>query len=238
MLPVWLGVAVLVLGVGGSIIWFITGAVGLVNRINDLPRMAVPGRATLELTEGAYRIYAEYSGATSDSGPADDLGPISVTDSSNQPVTVSGVDIQETYSVGPHNGRLVASFDAPANGSYTIAIADAGGVNGSSVSGMDLAVSKGPALFSSSNLATFGFALLLGARQRAGGRHLAGGRPDPSQPLAPGPDGDAGPHLDAAGTGPIRRPAEPGSLRRPAEPGSLRRPAEPGSLRRPAEPGP
>ena len=54
---------------------------GLVNRINDLPRVAVPGKATLVLTQGNYRIYAEYSGATSDSGPADDLGPISVTDS-------------------------------------------------------------------------------------------------------------------------------------------------------------
>ncbi len=57
----------------------------------------------------------------------------------------------------------MGSFAAPQDGAYTIAIADGGGLNGSTVSGMDLAVSKGPALFSSSNLASFGFALLLGA---------------------------------------------------------------------------
>ena len=138
---------------------------------------------------------------------------------------MNGVDIVETYSVGPHSGRLVASFAAPSDGSYTIAIADGGGLNGSSVSGMDLAVSKGPALFSSSNLATFGLALLLGALGAAGRRHLVGGRPGPPQSLAPGPDGDARPHLDALGAGSLRRPAGLGSLRRPAGLGSLRRPA-------------
>jgi hypothetical protein len=159
MLPVWLGILVLVVGVGGSIVWFLTGAVGLVNRINDLPRVPVPGQATLQLSPGSYRIYAEYSGATADPDPADGLGPVSVTDPSSEPVEVNSTGIDETYSVGPHEGRLVGTFVVAAAGSYNVSTTADSGLGQQMV----LAVSKGPALFSTSTLTNFGFALLLGA---------------------------------------------------------------------------
>src|SRR5262249_24110221 len=130
MLPVWLGILVLVVGVGGAIAWFVAGTVGLVHRVEDLPRVAVPRRGTLVLTAGDYRIYAEYPGATSDPGPAQDLGPIPVTDSANRSVDVNSPSTQETYSIGSHEGRLVATFHAPTDGPYTITVAGSGSLNG------------------------------------------------------------------------------------------------------------
>ncbi len=159
MLPVWLGIVVLVVGVGGSVVWFVTGAVGLVNRINDLPRVPVPGQATLHLSSGKYRIYAEYSGATADPDPADGLGPVSVTDPSSEPVEVNSTDIDETYSVGPHEGRLIGTFVVAAAGSYNISTTADSGLGQQMV----LAISKGPALFSTSTLSAFLYALALGA---------------------------------------------------------------------------
>ncbi len=215
-LPVWLGVVVLLVGVGGSIVWFVTGLVGLANHITDMPRLSVPGRATLQLSQGSYRIYAEYPGATSDPGPADDLGPISVTDHLGSPLDVQSNSLEETYSVGAHEGRLVGRFTAPSDGSYTVAITESGGLNGSSVAGMELAVSKGPALFSGATLTRFGLALLLGALERAGRRGPVGGGAHPSQPLASQPDGAADADLGTSGAGSIRADLGPRPVGRPA----------------------
>ena len=146
LLGLWIGVAVLVLGIGGAAIWLFSAVLGLGNRVDSLPRYGVPVDTTMTLTAGDYYVYAEYPGANLDPGPASGLGAIQVTDANRQILPISTSNISETYSFGSREGRLVGRFTAAQDGSYTLTTPDAAPTSGQNI---DLTVSKGSVVLSS-----------------------------------------------------------------------------------------
>ena len=118
---VWIGVLILVAGLIGAGIWFVTGIVGIGRRINDLPRFTVPGQTTLTLEPGTYHLYAEYPDVDTDPTPAGALSPIVVTDRHGQPISVFA-STDSTYSYGAHVGRPAGEFTVAEPGPYTISV--------------------------------------------------------------------------------------------------------------------
>ncbi len=116
---VWIGVLILVAGLIGAGIWFVTGIVGIGRRINDLPRFTVPGQTTLTLEPGTYHLYAEYPDADNDPTPAGSLSPIAVVDSHGNPIGVSPSN-DSPYAYGTHVGRSAGEFTVAEPGPYTI----------------------------------------------------------------------------------------------------------------------
>jgi hypothetical protein len=114
----WIAGAILLLGCGGAIVWFIVAIVGLVEAPNDFARFDVPGSAVVALDDGDWMIYHEYPGADSDSFR---LPPsVDVTGPTGRPVSLRPVSSTYPYGTGDHDGVAIYEFTANDSGSYTI----------------------------------------------------------------------------------------------------------------------
>ncbi len=167
LVPLWIGVAILVLGITGAGVWLVTGVLGVVDRVNQMPRYDVPVHTTVALTSGSYYVYAEYTDADFDPSPAQGVGSPTLTDGNGQSVPFQLPDegTSQTYQFGDHTGRLVGRFQVDHDGSYVLATPDAGSGQSGTASGepVVLAMSKGQAVLSSSVVASVFGSLGLGA---------------------------------------------------------------------------
>jgi hypothetical protein len=116
---VWIGTIILAVGVIAAAIWFFTTIARLTSRIDDLPRVTVPGQMTVPLTPGTYHLYVEYPDASIDPGPAGAMSPIAVTDARGEPLVVSA-STDFSYNFGSHAGRSAGQFVVTDAGVYTI----------------------------------------------------------------------------------------------------------------------
>jgi hypothetical protein len=114
----WIGAAILVLGCGGALVWFVVVIVGLVQAPDDFDRFTVPGSTVVTLDDGDWMIYHEYAGA--DSGSYLQQPAIDVTGPNGRPVSLFAVGTSYTYSTGSYDGVGIYEFDAPTAGAYTI----------------------------------------------------------------------------------------------------------------------
>jgi hypothetical protein len=114
----WVAGAILVLGCGGAVVWFVVAIIGLVDAPNDFARFDVPGSAVVALDDGDWMIYHEYPGANSSSYR---IPPsVDVTGPTGRPVSVRPVSGSYTYDIGGHDGVAIYEFTANDAGSYTI----------------------------------------------------------------------------------------------------------------------
>jgi hypothetical protein len=120
----WIAGAVLLVGAGAAVVWFVIAIVSLVNIADDFDRIAVPGRGELTLDEGDWVIYHEHDGASSGTfvpeptvsitGPDGDTVPLMgyLSSSTDNYVTTSG-----------NEGVAIGGFIADEPGRYQVAVA-------------------------------------------------------------------------------------------------------------------
>ena len=136
----WIGGVIGIVGVVASVIWFGASIGSYIGGVDSYPRVSVPGRETVHLAAGNFKIFVEYPGANLDSSGVNDVGSVAITDDAEHRVPVSNAVIQETYSWNGHEGRAIGSFTAPHAGSYTVSTTSASGTT-SIVDG--IAIGKG-----------------------------------------------------------------------------------------------
>ncbi|MBK9178855.1 MAG: hypothetical protein IPM45_04660 [Acidimicrobiales bacterium] len=116
--------AVALAGVGVSVVLIVLGALRFVGEVDDLQRVVMPGRATLELDEGSYTIYYEYlsevGGRPFDTPvvPPDLRFTLIGPDGTQVPLAL--YDGSFTYSDADRAGSAQLTFRAPTSGEYVL----------------------------------------------------------------------------------------------------------------------
>jgi hypothetical protein len=153
----WIGGAILLLGCGAAIVWFVVVIVGLVNAPDDFDRVPVPGSTIVTLDDGDWMIYQEYPGA--DTGRF--LAPprVVVTAPNGRDVSLRTVTNDYSYSTGSREGIGLWEFTASTAGAYTI---DTSVVGEPTVSG-NQTVAIGRPLFDTSEIGGIIGSMALGA---------------------------------------------------------------------------
>lgn len=112
----WVGVLLILAGVGGAVAWFVLGFVSLDDTVDDFGRVAYPRGGSVSLDEpGEYVIYAEASGVA----PVRPSG-ITVTGPDGDPVTTDVYSGSITYDFGGRSGIAVSTFSADQSGEYVV----------------------------------------------------------------------------------------------------------------------
>jgi hypothetical protein len=124
----WVAGAVLVLGVSIAIGIGVASVTNVFNRIGDLQKIAIPGRATIHISKPQGKvIYFEGRGRP---GPQS-LG-VTVTDPDGQDVSLSPYFGDAHYHISNNRGVAIATFDASKVGDYSVR-ASRGGSNVGSI---------------------------------------------------------------------------------------------------------
>jgi hypothetical protein len=114
---IWLGSAIGVLGLAAAVVWGVISVSGYLNRVNDLPRLSVPGQIRVQIPKaGEQFLYSEGAGSAS----LDELG-IRVTDPRGQTVALTPYRLDLRYDHSGQVGRALATFEANGAGSYRVA---------------------------------------------------------------------------------------------------------------------
>jgi len=137
----WIAGVVAMVGVVASVIWFAVVISGIIGAADGYPHFSLPGSRSVELDAETYKIFVEYPGANLDINQSGEVDGLTVVDSEGQHVLVSRALISETYSWGGRDGRAIAQFTAPRQGTYTISAMRS--PQGSLPSGVQMAVGRG-----------------------------------------------------------------------------------------------
>ena len=135
-----IGLVVLILGIVLALIGTLRIVGGVVQAL-DVPTFAVPGATTQQLKQGSNTVYA-----LKDGSPIFALDDVSV-EGPNGAIPVSRPTMNETVNLNQDTYQGVATFNTPADGSYTVTVRGAPG---------RAAVSTSVVGFFSSSLATIG----------------------------------------------------------------------------------
>lgn len=119
----WYGIFLVVAGTVGAIGWVASGIYNVVDELDELTRVDMPGTKVVYLEKGEYTAYYE-----SESGDEDDLLGIKPSDLQLQvepvtglpPVTVRDYDTSFTYNLGSRSGKATGSFTIDVSGRYAI----------------------------------------------------------------------------------------------------------------------
>ncbi|MEA2219239.1 MAG: hypothetical protein QOJ35_1865 [Solirubrobacteraceae bacterium] len=176
----WIGAGLVVLGVGGAILWAVLSFAHIVSTIDDFQRVEIPGAGKVRLEARKYIVYVEGPGA-------DQHVPavrVQITDERTElPLPLSSYGGSLTYSFD-QTGSAQATVTAPRAGSYRVlaaGTAPGGGYAialGESVGGKIVGAILG-ALLVGAVLGGSGIALLI----------VTGVRRSRSRRRAPPPDG-------------------------------------------------
>jgi hypothetical protein len=117
----WLAALLALASIAGGVAWFALGFSSLGDKVDELHRVDVPGRAVVELESGKQSIYWEGSGA---SPPM----RIAVRSAGGAQVPVGPHGGEVTYDVNGHSGTSVAGFSVDEAGRYEVVVdSDTGG---------------------------------------------------------------------------------------------------------------
>jgi hypothetical protein len=118
----WIAGVVLVLGVGGAVVWFVISIVSVLNVADGFDRIGVPGRTSLDLDSGEWVVYHEYRGAGSGSYLVEP--EVVVTGPDGRAVAVDHeVQVSATYvTAGGSEGVSIARFVAGSPGPYQVEV--------------------------------------------------------------------------------------------------------------------
>ncbi len=120
-IALWVGIALVVLGIAGGIFGLVSGFTNLQHRVDELQRVSLAQGGTLRLTEsGTYKVFVERPYSGSSSAPN-----IAIRTPEGQPVPLQFDSVSETYDVGGRHGRKVGKFYAPAPGRYELSVPEA-----------------------------------------------------------------------------------------------------------------
>jgi hypothetical protein len=112
----WVAAVLLLLGMGGGVTWGVRGTVRTHDQARSLPRTSVPGDLHVSLEGRTSRlIFFEGGGKPS----PEELG-LTVTAPDGSSVPVRAYDLFMRYEIAGWAGAPIASFSAPASGSYTV----------------------------------------------------------------------------------------------------------------------
>lgn len=234
----WIGSAILVLGCGGALVWFIVAVVGLNTQARDYQRIDVPGQRSLTFSEsGTYTLFGETATSVSSSTLLDEPD-VTVKNSSGSTVTVNSTYYysSSTYNVDNYHGKAFADVHISSPGTYEFTVRRPASTT---TAGRDVnAVAVGQTFTNSSAAQVFGsmavgfvafviglIVLLVVAVKRSGSRKRqlppkprypsypgAFGGPYPAYPAGPYPTGPyPGPRPGPYGGGPPGAGPYPGA---------------------------
>jgi hypothetical protein len=113
----WIGGALLVAGVLGALLWFVTSLMSLGDEVDNFQRVPVPGKTTMKLEAHKYVVY--YEGLT-----ADEVVPpveIAITDAkTGTPLAITPYGGSLTYSVSNHEGSALGTVTPAHAGVYAV----------------------------------------------------------------------------------------------------------------------
>jgi Domain of unknown function (DUF4234) len=113
----WVGGGLVVAGVLGAVLWFVSSFASIGNEVDDFQRVPVPGEATMQLEARKYVVY--YEGFN-----ADEVVPpfeIEVADGrTGAPLTIAPYGGSLTYSVSGREGSALATVTPAHSGAYAV----------------------------------------------------------------------------------------------------------------------
>ena len=113
----WIGGGLVVAGVLGAVLWFVSSLGGISNQVDAFQRVRVPGEASMQLEARTYVVY--YEGLT-----ADEVVPpleIEIADArTGTPLVIGSYGGSLTYSVSGHEGSAVGTVTPAHAGAYAI----------------------------------------------------------------------------------------------------------------------
>ena len=115
----WIGAGVGLVCVLLGIVLIVRAALTFVEKVEDFPRVAVPGTTTIRLDEGAYTIYAEGS-FVGDTDTWTFDGSVEIRDSRERLVELRRYGSRTTYDISGHAGFAVWSFRAADTGEFRV----------------------------------------------------------------------------------------------------------------------
>ena len=125
----WIGGGLVVAGLLGAVLWFVSALAGIDNDVDDFQRVPVPGEATVQLEARKYVVYYE-------SLTAEEVVPpfkIAIADArTGTPVAIEPYGTSLTYSVSGHEGSAQATVTPAHAGAYAVRTDD-GETSGASV---------------------------------------------------------------------------------------------------------
>ena len=115
-----IGLVVLILGIVLALFATLRIVGGVVQAL-DVPTFAVPGTTTQQLKQGSNTVYA-----LKDGSPTFGIDDVSVEGPSGS-VPVSRTSMNETVNLNQDTYQGIASFNAPADGTYTVTVRGSAG---------------------------------------------------------------------------------------------------------------
>jgi hypothetical protein len=113
----WIAGGLIVAGLLGGVLWFVGSLLALRNEVDDFQRVALPGRATMELEARKYVIYSE-------SSTGDESVPelrIAVTDTqTGRALRLAPYESSLTYSFSGRDGTARATVKPLRPGKYRV----------------------------------------------------------------------------------------------------------------------
>jgi hypothetical protein len=126
----WIGGGLIVAGIAGAVLWFVTSLMALDDKVDDFQRAPLPGTATVQLEGRKYVIYYEGPNAESSVPPFE----IGVTDArTGQPIDIATYGGSLTYSMSGHEGSAQATITPARAGEYVVRTETDARVTGSNV---------------------------------------------------------------------------------------------------------
>jgi len=117
----WLGGGMVFGGIVLGIVVIASTVMGIIDEVDDMPRVSAPGRETVTLEEGEATVYAEYEysygygyGSTPD---------VTITNvGTGDELRITEEWMYETYDFGDHHGQSMGTIDVPADGRYEVVV--------------------------------------------------------------------------------------------------------------------
>jgi hypothetical protein len=147
MVGIWIGIALILIGIIGGIALIASGASSFADGLNDVQRVGIESGGTVDLDEtGTYSVFVERyvpgSGTSFNTSSSGGFVPdvqVSITDPNGNPAPVRPATGSETYTVDEYEGTRIGKFEADQPGIYTVRVE-----GGSAVANYDsIAVGKG-----------------------------------------------------------------------------------------------
>lgn len=119
----WVAGTVVVAAAVAAVVWFATAASSLTRRVEAFPRTSMPGTLTFVVDEpGTRYVYVE-----ADETPALEGLGVTVSGPDGTAVPLRSYDLDVRYDAYDRSGRAVATFLAPATGTYRLVAAGGSG---------------------------------------------------------------------------------------------------------------